>query len=58
VKVFREAYTYFNIVPSPLVPVMIEGSATAVTRGWGQVLELKPKELSTDPDDPEDKVDN
>lgn len=44
------------MVKSPLVPVLIEGSATAITRGWAQLIDMKPGELSLDPDDPENKV--
>ena len=33
---YKEAHTYVNITKSPLMPVLIEGSAALVSRGWGQ----------------------
>ena len=44
------------MIASPLIPSMIEGSATKTARGWAQMVELNPRELSVDPDSPEDKV--
>ena len=56
IELFSEAFTYFRVIPSPLIPSMIEGSATKTARGWAQMLQLNPRELSVDPDSPEDKV--
>ena len=56
IRMFREAYTYFNITKSDLEPIMIEGSIARVSRGWGQSLLLTPGELSKDPDYPDEKV--
>ena len=56
IELFAEAFTYFRVTPSPLIPSMIEGSATKTARGWAQTVELNPKALSVDPDSPEDKV--
>ena len=53
---YGEAFTYFRIARTPLVPVIIEGSTTRVTRGWGQIVEMNPAEYSIDPDDEDDKV--
>ena len=55
---YKEAHTYVNITKSPLMPVLIDGSAAKVSRGWGQRLSLIPAKLSVDPDFPEEKVFN
>eukprot|EP00095_Tigriopus_kingsejongensis_P012230 maker-scaffold528_size145933-snap-gene-0.29 protein:Tk12230 transcript:maker-scaffold528_size145933-snap-gene-0.29-mRNA-1 annotation:"hypothetical protein IscW_ISCW000316" len=55
IPVFDESFTYFRVVPSPLVPVILEGSASKVSRGWGQIIKLNPKSLSIDPDAPHAK---
>ena len=55
IPMYKEAYTYVNITKSPLMPVLIEGSAAKVSRGWSQSLTLFPSKLSTDPDFPEEK---
>ena len=52
----KEGYTYINIIPSPLHVVMMEGSPSKVSRGWGQELNLSPQDFSFDPDDPDDTV--
>lgn len=56
IKVFKEGFTYLNITRSPLNAVIIEGSPTKISRGWGQMLDLTPVDLSSDPDNPEEKV--
>ena len=56
IPMYKEAFTYINITKSPLMPVLIEGSASKVSRGWKQALVLKPGALSVDPDYPEEKV--
>lgn len=56
IPLYGEAYTYFRVARTPLVPVIIEGSTSRVTRGWGQIVEMNPSELSIDPDDEDDKV--
>lgn len=50
------AYTYIEIIPTPLFPALIEGGLSYVARGSNQYLNLKPGILSYDPDFPEDKV--
>ncbi len=55
-RLYREAYTYINVIKSPLQPILVEGSITKVSRGWEQELELLPELLSEDPDFPEDKA--
>ncbi|XP_071515467.1 polycystin family receptor for egg jelly-like [Panulirus ornatus] len=54
----RADYTYVEIIPSPLQAVIIGGSVTSVSRGFGQSLVLNPQGLSVDPDDPKDKTFN
>lgn len=44
------------MIKSPLIPVIIEGSATKVTRGWNQLVEMNPEFYSVDPDDPTSRV--
>ena len=56
VRMYRDAFTYINIVKTPLQPVLIDGSIAKVTRGWEQMLLLEPEKLSLDPDYPLDKV--
>ena len=56
IPMYKEAFTYINITKSPLMPVLIEGSASKVSRGWKQALTLFPGQLSVDPDFPDDKV--
>ena len=56
IPMYKEAFTYINITKSPLMPVLIEGSASKVSRGWKQALTLFPGQLSVDPDYPDDKV--
>ena len=41
---------------SPLRPIMIEGSSSQLTRGFGQSLDMNAEALSFDPDYPKDKV--
>ena len=53
---FRDAYTYLNITPTDLVPIMVDGAISKVTRGWDQHLVLSPGLLSIDPDNPGEKV--
>jgi hypothetical protein len=53
---FKEAYTYVNVTKSPLVPVLMEGSPSKVSRGWNQALTMVPGWLSSDPDNPGEKV--
>jgi hypothetical protein len=56
IPLFKEGFTYVNITPSPLSAVLMEGSPTKTSRGWGQPVNLIPVDLSLDPDDPTDKV--
>lgn len=50
------AYTYIEIISSPLSPILIKGGLSYVTRGYGQYLKLEPSVYSYDPDNPDDKV--
>lgn len=56
IQVYGEAFTYFRVVKSPLVPVMITGAASKTARGWDQEVELDPRTLSKDPDDPDNII--
>ena len=56
VQIFKEAFTYINIVESPLRAIMMEGFSSKVSRGWEEEIMLLPADLSYDPDEPEDKV--
>ena len=49
----RDAFTYIEIIPTPLIAAMIDGPAGLITRGWGQVVSLQPYLYSYDPDEPE-----
>ncbi len=55
-RVYGETSTYFHVIKSPLIPVIIEGSATKVTRGWNQIVEMNPEFYSVDPDEPASRV--
>lgn len=46
----------FEIVPTPLIGVIMEGSVSKVTYGPSQEIALNPCQLSIDPDYPDDKV--
>ncbi|KAF2367013.1 PLAT/LH2 domain [Trinorchestia longiramus] len=49
----RTAKTYVEIIQSPLSPVIITGSISALARGYQQTLTLDPGNLSYDPDEPD-----
>ena len=50
------AYTYIEIIPTPLFPSLMESTLTYVTRGHGQFINFFPGLFSYDPDYPEDGV--
>ncbi len=52
----RDAFTYIEIQPSPLVAKLIDATANLVTRGKGQIMQLDPELYSYDPDYPELEV--
>ncbi len=52
----RDAFTYMEIVPTPLVAGLFESPMGYVTRGKGQTLTLEPYKYSYDPDYPELEV--
>ena len=56
IRVYGEAATYFKMVRTPLVPVIIEGSATKVSRGWNQLVVMNPELFSLDPDAPDERT--
>ena len=56
VEIFKEAFTYINIVESPLSAILMDGFSSKVSRGWDEEIMLLPADLSYDPDEPEDKV--
>lgn len=55
-EIYKEAFTYINIVESPLRAVLMDGFSSKVSRGWEEEIKLFPADLSYDPDEPEDKV--
>jgi hypothetical protein len=55
-EIFKEAFTYINIVESPLSAILMDGFSSKVSRGWDEEIMLLPADLSYDPDEPEDKV--
>ena len=55
-EIYKEAFTYINIVESPLRAVLMDGFSSKVSRGWEEEIKLFPADLSFDPDEPEDKV--
>jgi hypothetical protein len=48
----RNAYTFIEVIPTELVAKMIEGTASFVTRGKGQALQMDPYLYCFDPDFP------
>ena len=52
----RDAFTYIEILPTPLIANLLEGDLNYITRGKGQFLNLEPSLWSLDPDYPELKV--
>ncbi|KAK3865158.1 hypothetical protein Pcinc_029214 [Petrolisthes cinctipes] len=54
----RSDKTYIRVTASPLEAKIIEGGASAITRGYKRTVTLSPGTLSKDPDEPEDKTFN
>ncbi|KAK4314860.1 hypothetical protein Pmani_013883 [Petrolisthes manimaculis] len=54
----RSDKTYIRVTASPLEANIIEGGASAITRGYQRTVILSPGTLSKDPDEPEDKTFN
>ncbi|XP_076032915.1 polycystin-1-like [Oratosquilla oratoria] len=52
------AYTYHEVIPSLLRPMMLEGSVKNTARGYGQNQIFYVRQLSSDPDEPESKIAN
>ena len=52
----RDAYSYIEIIGTPLVARLLDGDLSYVTRGTGQILNLEPKLYSYDPDFPDEEV--
>lgn len=48
----RNAFTYIEVIPSPLVVKLVDANADLITRGKGQTLALDPYLYSFDPDYP------
>ena len=38
VKIFKESFTYINIVESPLKAVLMDGFPSKVSRGWAEEI--------------------
>lgn len=47
------AITYIEILPTPLVAMILDNSLTYITRGVDQFLNMNPGTFSFDPDYPE-----
>lgn len=52
----RTVYTYLEIIPTPLIPMIIYGGATYIRRGFSQSIFLEPTQHTEDPDYPEEHV--
>ena len=52
----KDAFTYIEILPTPLIARMVDGVMSYITRGKAQMLLLEPYLYSVDPDFPEEKV--
>lgn len=46
----RSVSSYFEIIPTPLIPMMIEGGASYILRGMQQSIILEPTLYTIDPD--------
>ncbi|KAK7079837.1 hypothetical protein SK128_013687 [Halocaridina rubra] len=51
----KSAHTFIEIIKSELIPAMLEYSVSRLIRGVNQRIILKPRELSSDPDFPDQK---
>ncbi|XP_054717405.1 uncharacterized protein LOC129226802 [Uloborus diversus] len=51
----RTVYTYLEIIPTPLIPMVIKGGASHIVRGFGQKIMLEPTVYTEDPDYPDNK---
>lgn len=52
----RQAVTLFEMIPTPIIAVIMEGSVSKTSRGPSSEIPLNPCLLSIDPDFPDDKV--
>ncbi len=43
VRVFQETFTYFKVVRSPIVAMIIKGAGSKITRGWDQARNREDK---------------
>lgn len=46
----RTVYTYLQIIPTPLIPVIFAGGASYIVRGFEQTVILEPTIYTVDPD--------
>ncbi|XP_071743984.1 uncharacterized protein [Lepeophtheirus salmonis] len=51
-----QSSTFIKILPSQLVPGLVSGGSKYISRGTGQIVDLKPYIYTYDPDNPNDKV--
>lgn len=49
----RTVYTYLQIIPTPLIPVIFSGGASYIVRGFEQTVTLEPTIYTIDPDYPD-----
>lgn len=52
----RQTVTLFEMIPTPIIAVVMDGSVSKTTRSPSQDILLNPCLLSVDPDFPDDKV--
>ncbi|GIY31253.1 hypothetical protein CEXT_70301 [Caerostris extrusa] len=51
----RSVFSYLKIIPTPLIPMLINGGASYITRGFGQKVSLEPTIYTEDPDFPDEQ---
>lgn len=51
----RTVYTYLQIIPTPLIPVIFSGGASYIVRGFEQTVTLEPTIYTVDPDYPDNE---
>ncbi len=47
VRVFQETFTYFKVVRSPIVAMIIKGAGSKITRGWDQARNREDKKSNS-----------
>lgn len=52
----KQVHTIFEIIQTPLIPVLLEAAVSKVIRGLDQEVKFEPCKYSVDPDFPDEKV--